>query len=112
MVLARTPGSATPERIERAVAIDPTEPVEVAMWALGTGNKVSSADTVPFALWCAARHLGDHEEALGATLSGLGDRGTTCAIVGGIVALSCPPEGIPASWRAAREGLRRDFERG
>jgi len=30
---------------------------------------------------------------------------TTCAIVGGIVALAVGPEGIPADWLAARESL-------
>jgi ADP-ribosylglycohydrolase len=107
-VLARTPRSATREVIERAAKIQATEPVEVAMWSLGTGSKVTSADTVPFSLWCAARHLGDFEEAMWTTVSGLGDRDTTCAIVGGIVALSCDRAAIPAAWLAAREVLRRD----
>ena len=88
--------------------IDLGEPVEVAMWVLGTGSKVTAADTVPFSLWCAARHLGDYEEALWTTVSGLGDRDTTCAIVGGIVALSCDPSAIPAAWLAARERPQRD----
>jgi ADP-ribosylglycohydrolase len=106
-VLARTPGSATREMIERAAKIEADQPVEVAMWCLGTGSKVTAADTVPFSLWCAARHLGNYEEALWTTVSGLGDRDTTCAIVGGIVALSCAPEAIPAAWFAAREEPRR-----
>jgi ADP-ribosylglycohydrolase len=110
-VLARTPRSATREMLERAAKIAPTEEVEVAMWSLGTGSKVTSADTVPFSLWCAARHLGNYEEALWTTVSGLGDRDTTCAIVGGIVALSCEPAAIPAAWLSAREPLCRDFAR-
>jgi ADP-ribosylglycohydrolase len=57
---------------------------------------------VPFSLWCALRHPDDFREALWATVSGLGDRDTTCAIVGGLVALRSPP---PAEWVAAREGL-------
>lgn len=108
-VLARTPESATREMMERAAKIDASEPVEVAMWALGTGSKVSSADTVPFSLWCASRHLGDYEEAMWATVSGLGDRDTTCAIAGGIVALSCERRVLPEAWMAARETPRRDF---
>jgi ADP-ribosylglycohydrolase len=110
-VLDRTPPSATREMIERAAQIGAHEPVEVAMWSLGTGSKVTAADTVPFSLWCAARHLGDYEEALWTTVSGLGDRDTTCAIVGGIVALSCDRAAIPAAWLAAREGIRRDVAR-
>ncbi len=110
-VLARTPGSATREMLERAAKLDPSEPVEVAMWCLGTGSKVTSSDTVPFALWCAARHLGDYEEAMWTTVSGLGDRDTTCAIAGGIVALSCERAALPAAWLAAREAPRRGFVR-
>jgi hypothetical protein len=58
---------------------------------------LSAQDTVPFALWCAARHLDDYAEALRLTVSGLGDRDTTCAIVGGIVACFTGEEGIPSS---------------
>ena len=39
-------------------------------------------------------------------VSGLGDRDTTCAIVGGVVALACGAERIPAEWLSAREPLR------
>ena len=42
---------------------------------------------------------------LSATLSGLGDRDTTCAIVGGIVACFVGAAGIPAAWLHAREPL-------
>jgi ADP-ribosylglycohydrolase len=108
VVLDHTPESLTRFMIERAAGIDLTDEVEVAMWALGTGSKVTSADTVPFSLWCAARHLGDYEEALWTTVSGLGDRDTTCAIVGGIVALSAGAAAIPGGWLASREALRRD----
>src|SRR4051812_6349887 len=55
---------------------------------------------------CAARHLGAFEEALWATVSGLGDRDTTCAIVGGILALHGNAE-IPQAWLEAREPLER-----
>ena len=110
-VMDRTPSSATREMMERASRIDLGDEVEVAMWALGTGAKVSSADTVPFALWCAARHLGDFEEAMWTTVSGLGDRDTTCAIAGGVVALSVDRAALPAEWLAARETPAREIER-
>ena len=54
---------------------------------------------------CAARHADDFETAIWSTLRGLGDRDTTCAIVGGIVSLSAPPETVPDVWRASREAL-------
>jgi ADP-ribosylglycohydrolase len=80
--------------------------------ALGNGTRVSAQDTVPFALWCAARHLGDYEEALWQTVSGLGDRDTTCAIVGGIVAVSTGVEGIPGLWLRRREMLPEEAVQG
>ncbi len=69
---------------------------------LGAGFHVISSDTVPFALHCAARHLDDYVEAMWQTVSGLGDRDTTCAIAGGIVAMVSPP---PAEWLRSREPL-------
>ena len=72
---------------------------------LGNGVKVSAQDTVPFCLWCAAKYLDNYEEAMWATVSALGDRDTTCAIVGGIVACYTGVEGIPPDWLAAREPL-------
>ncbi len=65
---------------------------------------MSSPDTVPFTLYCAARFMGDFEEALRFTVAGLGDRDTTCAIVGGIVACAAP---VPKTFIAAREPLPR-----
>ncbi len=84
-------------------------PGEVAR-VLGSGQRVSVQDTVPFALWCAARHLDNYEEALWATASGLGDVDTTCAIVGGIVSLSAREKGIPDRWLQSREALPEGFE--
>jgi ADP-ribosylglycohydrolase len=78
---------------------------EYAAHRLGNGRRVSAADTVPFALWCAARHLDDFEAALWACASVGGDVDTTCAIVGGIVAARVGTEGIPAHWREATEPL-------
>ena len=39
------------------------------------------------------------------TVAGLGDRDTTCAIVGGIVACAGPVWGIPDEWLRRREDL-------
>lgn len=88
---------------EQAPSLD-VRPAEVAA-ILGSGWEISSQDTVPFALWCAARHLYDYRAALWATASGLGDVDTTCAIVGGIVSLSACDNGIPQDWLCAREPL-------
>ena len=50
----------------------------------------------------ATREVG---EALWHTVAGLGDRDTTCAIVGGIVGARVGVEGIPIEWRDKRESL-------
>jgi len=75
---------------------------------VGSGQNVSAQDTVPFTVWCAARWFRDYEEALWQTASGRGDVDTTCAIVGGIVALSSRTP-IPAEWFQTREKLPADF---
>jgi len=74
-----------------------------AIRELGTGYEVSAQDTVPFCIWVSAHHLRDYEAALWITAAGLGDCDTTCAIVGGIVALSARE--LPARWLARMEML-------
>ncbi|MGP4027504.1 ADP-ribosylglycohydrolase family protein [Actinomadura sp. 3N407] len=59
---------------------------------LGNGRQVAAHDTVPFALWAAARHLRDYERAFWTTAAAGGDVDTTCAIVGGILGTA------PAAW--------------
>jgi ADP-ribosylglycohydrolase len=103
-VLDHTPHGETRAMLERASSLPMESDIPTAVTALGNGTRVISQDTVPFALWCAARHLGDFEEALWTTVSGLGDRDTTCAIVGGIVA-SDPACHIPPQWLTERESL-------
>jgi ADP-ribosylglycohydrolase len=101
--LDHTPAGATRDGIARALALPASADVAAAVAALGNGSRVSAPDTVPFALWCAARHLDDYVEAMWQTVSGLGDRDTTCAIVGGIVAAA--GAAVPPDWRACRESL-------
>jgi ADP-ribosylglycohydrolase len=103
-VLDHLPGGETTQGIARAASLPPSASVELARAALGTGAQVLSSDTVPFVIWAASRHLRSYEEALWLTVAGLGDRDTTCAMVGGIVALSCA-DGVPAAWLARREPL-------
>jgi ADP-ribosylglycohydrolase len=79
--------------------------VRHAASVLGSGTLISAPDTVPFALWSAAGHLDDLPEALWQTVAGWGDRDTTCAIAGGVVASRTGTDGIPAAWRQAREDI-------
>ena len=100
-VLPFVPAGPTRDGMTTSLTLDPKE-ITRAAGLLGSGNLVSSQDTVPFALWCAAHHLTDFKEALWATVSGLGDRDTTCAMVGGLVALTDEP---PSDWLRLREAL-------
>lgn len=100
-----TPAGAVRDGIARAQEIASETPVAAVAALLGSGQKVQAADTVPFALWCAARHLCDFETALWETAAGLGDVDTTCAMVGGIVALSVGRAGLPKAWLRLREPL-------
>lgn len=104
-VLARTPEGLTKNRMAKAVRLPLSSDVRKVAELIGNGSEVCSHDTVPFALWCAARHLDNFAEALWTTVSALGDRDTTCAIVGGVVAMSVGLQGIPDSFMAAREPI-------
>jgi ADP-ribosylglycohydrolase len=103
----RTPESAVRRGIQRAINLPNDVTVEGAVSALGNGVRVSAPDTVPFALWASARHLRDYADAMWTTVSALGDRDTTCAIVGGIVVMSAGIESIPEVWLQHREPLPR-----
>jgi ADP-ribosylglycohydrolase len=104
-VVAHTPPGRTLDGLRRAATIDlDTDPARVGD-TLGTGLQVAAHDTVPFALWVAARHLGSYEEAIWTATSQEGDRDTLGAIVGGIVVLATGEDRIPVLWRAATEPL-------
>jgi len=110
VVLDHTPDGELRLGVGKALALDPGFDVATAAHVLGNGVRLLASDTVPLALWCAARHLADYEAALWTTVAALGDRDTTCAIVGGIVACAAGRQSIPAAWRAAREPVGGDFE--
>lgn len=104
-VLPHVPESEVRSKIRQARDMAANASVQFAVSVLGNGIGVSAQDTVPLSLWCAAGHLTNYEEALWLTVSGLGDRDTTCAIVGGIVASYTGIEGIPQEWLNEREPL-------
>lgn len=105
LVLPLVPESEVREGVLRARDLASGTLARRAASVLGSGDRVSAQDTVPFALWCAGLHLDNYEEALWLTVSGLGDRDTTCAIVGGIVASHSGVEGIPSKWLNKREPI-------
>ncbi|HEV2636706.1 MAG TPA: ADP-ribosylglycohydrolase family protein [Actinocrinis sp.] len=67
-----------------AAALDPDLSATEAAGILGSGKKLRADDTVPFALWSAARNLGDLAGALWCTAEGS--------------ATSTPPARSPAGW--------------
>ncbi|MGH2719216.1 MAG: ADP-ribosylglycohydrolase family protein [Actinomycetota bacterium] len=103
-VAGRTPASGVRDGLVAAARLDRETPVARAAAVLGSGNRVSAPDTVPFALWSAAHHLDDLAECLWATVAGLGDRDTTCAIAGGVVAARTGVEHLTETL-SAREPL-------
>ncbi len=71
---------------------------------LGCGRRTAAQDTVPFALWSAARALGDYERAFWTTAQVGGDVDTTCAIVGGVIAAGTAGA-PPAGWAEQTEAI-------
>ncbi|WP_238010943.1 ADP-ribosylglycohydrolase family protein [Dactylosporangium sp. AC04546] len=88
----------------------PGDPVRAAH-ILGNGSRVTAADTVPFAIWAAAKHLTDYPAALRTCFDAGGDVDTTAAITGGIVAAYAGTgqrpgtRGVPTEWITNREPL-------
>jgi ADP-ribosylglycohydrolase len=110
-VISHTPPSKVREGIEKASTLPEQLSVQDSARVLGNGTLVTAKDTVPFALWCAARNLDNYANALSMTIMGGGDCDTNAAIVGGIVSLAVGGETIPADWREARERFPFDKRR-
>lgn len=103
-VVALLPRSAVHAGLRRAVDMLDYDDVATVAAVLGNGRRTSAHDTVPFALWAAARGLGDYEGAFWATARAGGDVDTTCAIVGGIIAAG-PGGEPPREWQERCEPL-------
>ncbi|MEU3295131.1 ADP-ribosylglycohydrolase family protein [Streptomyces longwoodensis] len=103
-VIALVPRSAVGAGLRRARdMLDYGDAATVAA-VLGCGRRTTAHDTVPFAVWSAARSLGGYEEAFWTTAQVGGDVDTTCAIVGGIVAAG-RAGAPPAAWAERTEAL-------
>jgi ADP-ribosylglycohydrolase len=105
LIIPLVPTSEVRRKIRWARDLSERASLEAVVNMLGNGTGLSAQDTVPFVLWCVGEHLDDYEQALWLTASGSGDVDTTCAMVGGIVALYTGVESIPEAWRQAREPL-------
>ncbi|MFJ4246294.1 ADP-ribosylglycohydrolase family protein [Streptomyces iakyrus] len=103
-VIGLVPKSAVGAGLRRARdMLDYGDPGTVAA-VLGCGRRTTAHDTVPFALWSAARSLGDYEQAFWRTAQVGGDVDTTCAIVGGVIAAGKAGT-PPAEWVDRTEPL-------
>lgn len=102
-VLERLPQTDTYYRLKRALDVPLHLSPQTAALRLGNGSQVIASDTVPFCLWCAARHPDNFQVAIWSTVGVYGDIDTNCAIVGGILGLSAGRDSIPDEWLKARE---------
>jgi ADP-ribosylglycohydrolase len=104
-VLQLTPSGRVHDGMWAARGLAHVPYAKIVVHELGNGRYTSAHDTVPYALWAAARNLDDFEQAFWTTAQTGGDIDTTCAIVGGIVGARLGVAGLPASWQAVREPL-------
>ncbi|MGV9940035.1 ADP-ribosylglycohydrolase family protein [Streptomyces sp. NPDC003401] len=103
-VIGLIPRSAVTAGLRRARDMLDYDDAGTVAAVLGCGRRTTAHDTVPFALWSAARSLGDYEEAFWTTAQVGGDVDTTCAIVGGVIA-SGRAGAPPAAWTEQVEAL-------
>ncbi|HVJ18910.1 MAG TPA: ADP-ribosylglycohydrolase family protein [Polyangiaceae bacterium] len=105
-----TPAGYTRDAIAEVLAVSSDADALVAARALGNGSGVTAPDTVPFCLWVASRFSHDFVEAMWNTVTALGDRDTTCAIVGGIVICQTGRGAIPEEWLEYREPIELETQ--
>ncbi|MFI9582808.1 ADP-ribosylglycohydrolase family protein [Streptomyces sp. NPDC052236] len=103
-VIALVPRSAVGAGLRRARDMLDYKDAGTVAAVLGSGRRTSAHDTVPFALWSAARSLGDFERAFWTTAQVGGDVDTTCAIACGVVAAGRAGQ-PPADWLGRTEPL-------
>jgi len=105
------PASDTTSKIKKSLNVGINYHTETLKTILGNGSKILAQDTVPFAIWCAAHHLYNFENALWKGVSVLGDRDTICAIIGGITIMSAHEKSIPQEWINAVEKIDKSIFR-
>lgn len=103
-VVALVPRSAVGAGLRRARDMLDYGDAGTVAAVLGSGRRASAHDTVPFALWSAARSLGDFESVFWTTAQAGGDVDTTCAIACGVVAAGKSGQ-PPADWLEQTEAL-------
>lgn len=104
-VQRRTPAGWVHDGLAKLGHVPLTASIASAAQRLGCGKEIAAHDTIPFCVWAVMRNLRDYEAGLWDTVSAGGDRDTTCAIVGSVLALSAPAQTMPTQWCEAREPL-------
>ena len=102
-VVQQLPVCDTQSKIKKAMTVPLSYDIRTVVSILGNGVKMIAQDTVPIALWAAAHHLNNFEEALWKAVAALGDRDTICAITAGIVIMSVPSNTVPEIWKTRVE---------
>ncbi|WP_165872134.1 ADP-ribosylglycohydrolase family protein [Tenacibaculum sp. M341] len=97
-IIEYTPESDLKYKIKKIKTLPKSYTINTIVTALGNGTKMLAQDTVPIALWSIYHHMNNFETSLWKTVSALGDRDTTCAIVGGISIMNSKDECIPKNW--------------
>ena len=97
-IIAYTPESDLKYKIKKIKTLPKSYDIRTIVSALGNGTKMLAQDTVPISLWSVYHNMNNFEESLWKTVSALGDRDTTCAIVGGISIMNSKEEFIPDNW--------------
>ncbi|MEQ0563054.1 ADP-ribosylglycohydrolase family protein [Amycolatopsis sp. NEAU-NG30] len=112
---AASPGLGGPDLLNRVIPLVPPGmvrdglemavkvPGEAAAATLGTGREIAAHDTVPLALWIAARFPDSYVDALWTVARLAEDVDTVGAIVGGVLAAG--GTAVPGAWLAACEPL-------
>ncbi|MGW4202548.1 ADP-ribosylglycohydrolase family protein [Streptomyces sp. NPDC004726] len=103
-VIALVPRSAVGAGLRRARDMLDYDDAGTVAAVLGSGRRTSAHDTVPFALWSAARALDGFERAFWATAQVGGDVDTTCAITCGVIAAGMTGK-PPVAWLERTEDL-------
>jgi len=98
-VAVELPDCDTTSKIKKSTTVLPNYDIRTVVSILGNGVKMIAQDTVPIAIWIAAHHQTNFQEAIWRAVSALGDRDTICAIVGAITITNTKNENIPADWK-------------
>ncbi|REC80569.1 crystallin J1 [Chryseobacterium elymi] len=95
-------------KLNKALYLSGNPSVELLVKVLGNGIKMTAQDTVPIVIWMLSRYRNNFEECLWNMVSVLGDRDTTCAMVGGVSILCSDEKNIPdwvenvENWKQSR----------